>query len=154
MKSVCFTGHRKITVTESLKARLISRILLLVNDGFYDFYAGGALGWDMLCEKAVTEVRESRPEVRLHLVLPCPADEQTAKWNKSQKEDYQKILEAADDVQIISEHYTESCMKKRNARLIDLADCCVCYCKVSRSGTGQTVRMAEKKGIIIFNLAE
>ena len=131
MKSVCFTGHRKIMVTDRIKTRLMSSILLMVNDGCYDFYAGGALGWDMLCEKTVIEVRGSYPEIKLHLVLPCPASEQIVKWNKSQKEEYQKILEAADEIQIVSEHYSAVCMKKRNARLIELADCCICYCNTN-----------------------
>lgn len=48
-------------------------------------------------------------------------------------------------------------MKARNARLVELAsDYCICYWnpKNFRSGTGQTVRMAQKKGIEIINLFE
>ena len=38
--------------------------------------------------------------------------------------------------------------------MIELSDGCVCYYdeSVGRSGTGQTVRMAESKGIEIINL--
>lgn len=45
-------------------------------------------------------------------------------------------------------------MKKRNARLIEHADCCVCYYNVKRSasGTGQTVRMALNRNMTIINL--
>lgn len=54
-----------------------------------------------------------------------------------------------------SERYYDGCMKGRNARLVELATvCCICYWNVNdkRSGTGQTVRMAQKKGIEIINL--
>ncbi len=46
-------------------------------------------------------------------------------------------------------------MKIRNAKLIELADVCVCYYNLSQyaSGTGQTVRMAQKKEIKIINIA-
>ena len=45
-------------------------------------------------------------------------------------------------------------MKKRNARLAELGDICICYYneKDFRSGTGQTVRMAEKAGKRIINM--
>ena len=45
-------------------------------------------------------------------------------------------------------------MKKRNAQMVELADCCVCYYddSIARSGTGQTVRMANAKGIEVINL--
>ena len=43
-------------------------------------------------------------------------------------------------------------MKRRNERLVELADYCICYCTNPRSGTGQTVRMAKDKGIDIINL--
>ena len=58
-------------------------------------------------------------------------------------------------MECVSQSYTKTCMKERNQRLIDLADVCVCwYDSVNRphSGTGQTVRMAEKKGIRVINL--
>ena len=48
-------------------------------------------------------------------------------------------------------------MKERNQKLVDLADTlCICYWNENdnRSGTGQTVRMAEKKGLIIKNLCK
>ena len=66
---------------------------------------------------------------------------------------YKEILQAADSVTVLSEHYTEDCMKRRNACLVELADCCICYCNNPRSGTGQTVRMAKDNGIETINLS-
>ena len=155
MKSICFTGHRNIKITSELISLLNKTLTDLIDNGAADFYAGGALGWDMLCEQAVLDLKEKFPHIRLHLVLPCSAEEQTAKWNDMQKEKYRKILNAADTVRYISEHYYDGCMKVRNARLVELADCCVCYYdNRGRSGTGQTVRMAKEKGIRVINLAE
>ncbi len=154
MKSVCFTGHRNIKEPAELKKALIEQLVKLINEGAANFYAGGAVGWDMLCESAVIELREKYPHIRLHLVLPCPAEEQTAKWSKSDKAEFRQLLSAADTVEICSEHYCDGCMKARNQRLVDLSDICVCCYNENdkRSGTGQTVRMARKKQICIINL--
>ncbi len=155
MKSVCFMGHRNVKETAELKNALINQLVKLINEGVADFYAGGAVGWDMLCESAVIELRERFPHIRLHLILPCPAEGQTEKWSESDKAEFRRLLLAADTVEICSEHYFDGCMKLRNQRLVDLADVCVCYYSgKQRSGTGQTVRMAERQGKVIVNLVD
>ncbi len=153
MKSVCFTGHRNIKETAELQKALIKQLVKLIDEGATDFYAGGAVGWDMLCENTVIKLRERFPHIKLHLVLPCPAEEQTAKWSESAKTEYGRLLSAADTVEICSEHYFDGCMKLRNQRLVNLADLCVCYYSGKQhSGTGQTVRMTEKQKKTIINL--
>ena len=156
-RSVCFTGHRTIAEDkEKLSARLYALLERLVTEQkIMDFYTGGAVGWDALAALTVLKLRESYPEVKLHLVLPCPFEEQSAKWNEAQKAEYQHILGLADNVEQVSDRYYNGCMKARNARLVELAsDYCICYWnpKHYRSGTGQTVRMAQKKGIEVINL--
>lgn len=156
-KSVCFTGHRTIAEDkEKLSARLYTLLERLVTEQkVTDFYTGGAVGWDALAALTVLKLRENYPEIKLHLVLPCPFEEQSAKWNEAQKAEYQHILGLADSVEQVSERYYNGCMKARNARLVELAtDYCICYWNPSnfRSGTGQTVRMAQKKGIEVINL--
>ena len=125
----------------------------MIDEGAANFYAGGAVGWDMLCESVVIELRERFPNIKLHLILPCSAEEQTAKWSESDKAEFGRLLLAADTVEICSEHYFDGCMKLRNQRLVDLSDVCVCYYNgKQRSGTGQTVRMAERQGKAKINL--
>ena len=158
-KSVCFTGHRTIAEDkETLSARLYALLERLVTEKkVTDFYTGGAVGWDALAALTVLKLRESYSEVKLHLVLPCSFEEQSAKWNEAQKAEYQYILGLADSVEQVSDRYYNGCMKARNARLVELAtDHCICYWnhKNFRSGTGQTVRMAQKKGIEVINLFE
>lgn len=155
MKKIFFTGHRTIENDKEIIEKLMDTLKKLISEGAVDFYAGGALGWDMLCEKAVIALRENlAPHIKLHLILPCPPEEQTAKWSEHDKNEYQKILKAADSVEIVSEHYDKNCMRKRNKRLVELGDICVCYFDESRrrSGTAQTVCMAKKLGREIINL--
>lgn len=158
-RSVCFTGHRIIAEDkEKLSTRLYALLERFVTEQkITDFYTGGAVGWDTLAALTVLKLRESYPEVKLHLVLPCPFEEQSAKWNEAQKAEYLHILGLADSVEQVSDRYYNGCMKARNARLVELAsDYCICYWnpKNYRSGTGQTVHMAQKKGIEVINLFE
>ena len=152
-KKCCFTGHRKITDTDELREKLENVLIILIENGTTDFYAGGAVGFDLLCEQTVLKLREKCPYIKLHLILPCNETEQTYGWTSDNKAEYHRILLASDSIEYVSEHNTKNCMKKRNARLVELSDCCVCYYKISRSGTGQTVRMAEAKGMRIINIA-
>lgn len=68
-KSVCFTGHRTIAEDkEKLSARLYALLERLVTEKkVTDFYTGGAVGWDALAALTVLKLRESYPEVKLHL---------------------------------------------------------------------------------------
>lgn len=155
MHSCCFTGHRRIQITENLTHILSNELCRLIEVyGITEFYSGGAIGWDTLCAQTVINLRFKYQQIRLHLVLPCCEEHQTASWNGKQKAEYRKILSAADSVEFMSENYYNGCMKKRNARLVELADFCVCYYneKNSASGTGQTVRMALKKHIPVINV--
>ena len=89
---------------------------------------------------------EKYPEIKLHLVLPCPYEDQTTKWDERQKEDFSKIMNAADTIEYTSDTHYKGCMKKRNEKLVEYADCCFCYWDGRYiSGTAQTVRLAEKK---------
>ena len=158
-KSACFTGHRTIkTDMNSFSALLLSVIEQMITDrNITDYYAGGAYGFDAIASLSVLQLKEKYPEVRLHLILPCSNEEQTDGWNTKRKTEFENILGLADSVEQVSERYYNGCMKVRNARLVELAtDYCICYWnpKHYRSGTGQTVRMAQRKGIEVINLFE
>lgn len=155
MKNICFTGHRNLPADiTSLTAALDAQLIELIEKGAENFYAGGALGWDMLCEREVLKLRKIYPQIKLHLLLPCPFSVQTSKWNPRNRAFYEKICEFSDSVTVLSDRYHKTCMKDRNQALVDRADCCVCFYDESNyiSGTGQTVRMASNKGIEIINL--
>lgn len=123
MKKVFFTGHKNIENDIETISKLMQTIKNLLLEGATDFYAGGAMGWDMLCERAVLMFRDERvPYIKLHLILPCPPEEQTARWSSFDKERHREILETADralsavfrlkltehpESVIIKENYTE-----------------------------------------------
>lgn len=152
-KSVCFTGHRRANISDATYSLLISHLKKLISDGYSDFYSGGATGWDAICERAVIDLKAEGFEIRLHLILPCCFEEQTRGWTIGEKEEFIEIQSHADTIEYISRHYTDSCMKQCNQRLVDSADMAICYydARRTRSGTGQTVRMAEEQELRIWN---
>lgn len=156
MKSICFTGHRLVNNPTAVNMRLEAVLEQLINDGAEDFYAGGAIGFDTLAERAVLRLRRKYPQIKLHLLLPCCRADQTAKWQAAQIEMFDKISAAANTIEYTSQRYSSNCMRIRNARLVEQSEGCVCYYtrSSSASGTGQTIRMAENKGIPIINVAE
>lgn len=156
MRSCCFTGHRKLTGDIS---RLSQRLYNFIENGIInfeltDFYTGGAVGWDTLAARTILRLREIYPQIRLHLVLPCSNEEQTARWTNEQKNEFYRILYLADSVEYTSQNYYKGCMSVRNARLVQYADS-RCYCfwdpRNYYSGTAQTIRMALKKHIAVIN---
>ncbi len=156
-KRCCFTGHRNVIVNTALKGRLWDSLCRLVEEyDVTDFYAGGAVGFDMLCERAVLALKKKYPQVKLHLILPCNPEKQTGKWHLEQRELFYEIMECADSCTVLSENYYPGCMKRRNEELVKNADYCICYYNPEdvSSGTGQTVRMCEKNGITVINIYE
>jgi len=159
LKNICFTGHRKIADAsfEKVRKQLEKTIQQLITDGAENFYCGGALGWDTLCALTVLNIKNiNSPHIRLNLVLPCSNAEQTMKWSAADKIIFYEIINKVDNTEYISQIYTNDCMRRRNARLVEHGECCVCYYdgKTTRSGTAQTVRMANAKGIPIINIYE
>lgn len=156
MKRICFTGHRSIckSAIEPLKTSLRATLDALIQQGAEHFYLGGATGFDTIAAQIVLELKGNNSQINLNLVLPCCREDQTANCRLVDIAKYDRVLAFADSVEYIAERYYNGCMKARNARLVELADCCICYFNPQKyaSGTGQTVRLAKKKGITVINI--
>jgi uncharacterized phage-like protein YoqJ len=152
-KICAFTGHRTVPSAElePLRRRLAETVEQLWDMGYRVFCAGGALGFDRMAADAVLALRKKHPDVRLHLILPCEGQERP--WGLVQRLAYHKQVKQADEVEVLAKSYYDGCMQVRNARLVELADHLVAYVTRTRSGAAQTLRMAERKGIGITNLA-
>ena len=151
-KSCCFTGHRRILPEEqaAVSGRLKDILRQLCEDGCRDFYTGGALGFDTMAAEAVLELRQSRSDVRLHLILPC--QDQTRGWKPAEVARYEAVLRAADTVTYTAKVYAPGCMQRRNRALVDAATVCVAYLRRETGGTAYTVQYAQKKGIPVLSV--
>ena len=118
--------------------------------GVRTFYCGGAIGFDMLAAREVLRFKATHPDVRLVMLLPCI--EQEKRWSLRQRDDYEFILRFADEIVYVSDSYTSGCMKKRNEELVGRSDMLIAYVSRMRSGAGQTLNLANKAGISVYNL--
>ena len=157
--SCAFTGHRpksfpwKYDETSRdcilLKESLAMQIAALTEQGVTDFLSGMALGADVWSALSVLDLREKNPAVKLHCILPCK--EQANKWTASSQELYHSILNQADSIVYVSRTYHKDCMLDRNRFMVDHASILLAvYNGTQRSGTGATVRYAQKRGREIF----
>lgn len=158
----CFTGHRPDALPDHgnekkpamlvLRAFLGSAIQEAIRDGITEFYAGGALGFDMIAAETVLRLRESDPRISLHLALP--GHDQTNGWNTEQIARYNAILDKAASLWYASERCSPGSMQRRNRFLVDHTCRCIAYLRRMRGGTFYTVNYALDQEIKVLNLAE
>lgn len=146
-----FTGHREIPedIYSDLYQKVCNNIKALYQRGYREFIAGGAIGFDTLCAEAVLEMRKTC-DIRLSIYIPCRGQEKY--FSDIQKEQYQKILDNADRVFILSEHYYRGCMHTRNRKMADDSSVCIAYCTKTTGGSAYTVDYAQKKGLEIIKV--
>lgn len=152
-KVACFSGHRKLPedCTE-LRSDLEKAVITLIGQGVVFFGSGAALGFDQLAAETVLRLKEDYPHIRLVMVLPCPPEEQSLKWNEQQKKRYYDLLDKADKVRVLSPRYTNSCMLDRNRHLVDSSAYLICYLREQHGGTFYTVSYAERQGLKILRI--
>ena len=149
-----FTGHRNLP-KEHL-ARFSEVLYLqteaLIYQGFDTFLCGGARGFDLCAAGTVLRLKRNHPSLRLVMALPCP--DQTRGWQNADRELYDYACAHAETF-LLSEHYDEDCMRRRNYFLVDHAAAGLAYdTGVYRSGTAQTTRYAASRHIPVINLAD
>ena len=144
-KTCCFTGHRKIPTNEfyTIYEQTKNQIETLVQNGYNNFIAGGALGFDTLAATAVINVKKEYPRIRLILHLPCK--EQTKYWNERDKRIYEHIKSVADEIYYVSEHYTPTCLNDRNKTMVNASNVVIAYKRKESGGTANCVRYAKSK---------
>ncbi len=147
-----FTGHRNIKQGHkaALSDLLTRAIGYAYEKGCRRFITGGALGFDTAAAREVIRFRLSHPDVSLILFLPCL--DQDAAWSARQRDSYDYILSAADEVKYISESYDKNCMKRRNQAMAEQCDIMIAYVGHERSGSSQTLRIATTLGKEAYNL--
>lgn len=156
VKKVCFTGHRDLSADDIslIENRLPVLLDVLVRKlGAEDFYAGGAIGFDMLASFCVLSARDLHEGVRLHLLIPCANHD--SKWSQADRLSHRTLLLEADTVSTLSPHYYRGCMHARNRALLDASELCIAFLREGESGGGSfyTVSQAKRRAIPVINIA-
>lgn len=162
MKVCTFSGHRpqkfpwKFNENDSrcvlLKAKLFQAISDAIQCGYDYFIVGGALGWDMWAAEAVLA---QRAEHDLTLEIAQPFNEHNSKLYGEYQFRQQTILYNANKITVISSRDNwKNAYKLRNQYMIDHSERLITACldEHTRSGTAQTIHMAQKANIEIIRL--
>ena len=149
----CFTGHRpeKIDMPErKVVAALEKQILAAIDDGFTTFISGMARGSDIWAAEIVLRLRKKNPS--LHLIAASPFEGFEKSWESSWQKRYNKIMEDADLVRFICDHYSSSCFQIRNVWMVDRSARVIAVYNGESGGTRNTIKYADKCGVPVVNV--
>lgn len=154
-KTVCFSGHRPEKLPDGgnvsspvmgvIRSLLYQEIASAVDDGYTCFITGLARGIDLIAGEIVLEFKRSHPQIAL--VAAAPYRSAPKNLRSFEKFIYGCIMNEAADVIYVSQEYSKGCMQKRNQFMIDNSSRLIAAVDSYKSGTGQTIRLAEKAGI-------
>ena len=153
MHRCCFTGHRpeKLNMSESeVKERLKKAIREAIKDGFTTFITGMARGVDMWAGEIVLEERKNNDRIKLICASPFESFEKS--WDIVEKKRYNKIMEQADYVKFVCEHYSRSCFQIRNCFMVDNSARVISAYNGEKGGTRNTIKYATSKNVDVVNI--
>jgi len=155
-KAVCFSGHRPEKLpgkgiadrseTLFIKELLRTKIEQSIREGYTRFYSGVARGIDLWAALAVLDFKKVCPEIELICVKPV--ENQGYNFPESDRILYDSVIKRSDSVICTSAEYSKSCYAVRNRYMVDHSDKLIAFVNSYRSGTGQTINYARRKGII------
>lgn len=153
-KTCCFTGHRILPYqcTEKYMLRLNREIENLHLLGVNTFISGGKPGFSQMAAALVAAKKQMGYSVRLVFALPCPG--QDALWSSRQRGLYRELLQEADEVHHVSSAYSKECMHRQSVFMVENAAFCICALLKNPSGTAETVKLAEERGLTVINIAK
>jgi len=152
-KSCCFTGHRpeKLNMSETeVKEKIRNEIVKAIQDGFITFISGMARGIDIWAAEIVLQEKKNNPHIKLLCAVPYNGFEKS--WSESEKNNYNNIIENADYVKFVCEHYSRQCFQIRNVYMVDLSERVIAAYNGIAGGTRNTIKYAEKKNVEVVNV--
>ncbi len=163
MKSVSFTGHRPEKIAKwrdnpqaterSIRGALAEEIVRLVAEGAEYFLCGMAPGVDLWAADELLRLRaEGGIDKGVALAAVVPYEGFSRSFDAESKRLYERVLEGAEVVVVMANHYHHACYARRNRYLVDNADRVVAYYEGGRGGTRQTIDYARKQGKEVVNL--
>ena len=148
--AVCISGHRPEKLPTGAALRMLQSLLFreienALQDGARTFYTGMARGVDLWAADMILHFRRQYPAIRLICVLPFA--DRLRSVSGAERFHVNSVMQAADRVIPLSEHFYCGCYRDRNAFMVQHSQRLIALIADIRSGTGQTVHMAERAGL-------
>jgi len=151
----CFTGHRPVKLPWgmreddprclALKEELAARLEGIYQAGYRHFICGMAIGCDMFFAEAVLALRDVHGDVTLEAAIPCGS--QPDRWNRAQRERYNRLLDRCNNVKLMQIGYTPDCMQRRNQYMVDRSSLLLACFDGRPGGTMNTILYAQRQGL-------
>ena len=126
------------------KKRLRETIEALILQGYKHMISGGAQGMDIMAAEAVFDLQKTYPDVTLEMAIPFEG--QADKWDEEYQARWQRCVDAADMITVLSHEYTKSCMFARNRYMVQQADLLLACYDGQEGGTKNTIDYARRTG--------
>ncbi len=111
----------KELMSAELKKRLRKEIEKQISENeVCHFVSGMDIGADMYAAEIVVALKDIYPHITLEVAIPY--EEQATKWSERERDKYFSLIEKCDMETLLSRHYTEECVYKRNKYMIDKSD--------------------------------
>lgn len=151
--TAAFTGHRFIDASqrEHVKRQLTQAVADAYGKGIRNFMSGFAIGFDMMAAEVVVSLRRNHPDITLTAAVPFKG--QASRFSFYDRKRYDRLLEVADSVIVLSESYYPRCFLERDEFMVNHSSMLIAYYDGrERGGTYYTVRKAMAHGIPIVNV--
>lgn len=129
------------------KSMLYYHIEDSIRAGYTRFISGLARGVDLWAAMYVLELKRQYPN--LELVCVKPKENHGANFRGEDRYVLDSILERADSLVCTEDDSRENCYKRRNRYMVEHSDKLIAVVNQYRSGTGQTIAYARKKGLVL-----
>ena len=155
-KTACFTGHRPEKLPFDTSVRLfrdtLTNVLYLhaakaAEAGYDTFLCGMQRGIDVFAGLAVLKLKNAYPQIRLICISPYRSE--SVRRRGKDKVDYLALTGGCDGFIALQEDYSQGCFLRRNRFMVDHSSLVIGAVADRKSGTGQTLTYAAKKGIRI-----
>lgn len=158
------TGHRptrfrfkydeKNNGCKRIKKRIRDQLMLLYEQGFRQFWVGGALGVDMWAGEILLRLKEQPEYNGIQLIIALPFEGHDESWDAHNRRRMSFLIRHSTETVVVGNKEAPPAVnyRRRNEYMIDRADYLLAVYdndRSIRSGTGMTVRLAEKKGLPI-----
>ena len=145
MNKICtFAGHGDYEYSEITYQKLINCVKeLICEKNISEFWLGNYGSFDALSARAMREVREMYPHIRLCLVIPYMT-------SRVKKHLFDEIIIPEFDKNTSVYSYIPLC----NRYMVDNSDKLICFIKREKGGAFKTYQHAQKKNKEIINLAD
>ena len=74
------------------------------------------------------------------------------KWNESDRQKYNSIIEQGDEIIYLCEHYTSYCFHARNNWMVNHSSMVIAAYNNENGGTKNTVQYALKNDVEVYNI--